>query len=107
MRAEFNNKMRELMNKAWMLVKKYGFTMSEAMKQAWALVKLVNKMRKGIVKFMYTKVDGSTRTAWGTLEASRMPATQGTGRKPNPSVQVYFDTEKEEYRCFKIANLVF
>lgn len=107
MRTEFNNKMRELMNKAWMLVKKYGFTMSEAMKQAWALLKLVNKMRKGIVNFMFKKVDGSTRMAWGTLEPNRLPASQGTGRKPNESVQVYFDTEKQEYRCFKIANLIF
>lgn len=106
MRKQFNIKMRELMTKAWMLVKKYGFTMSEAMKQAWALYKLVKKMHAGIVKFMYTKVDGSTRTAWGTLDASKLPATQGAGRRSNESVQVYFDTEKQEFRCFKIANLI-
>lgn len=29
-----------------------------------------------------------------------------SGRKPNDGVQVYFDTEKEEWRCFKKCNLV-
>ena len=33
------------------------------------------------------------------------PATTGT-RKPADTVQTYFDTEKQEYRCFKKANLI-
>lgn len=94
------------MDKAWMLVKKFGFTMSEAMKQAWALYKLVKALHKGIVKFAYKKMDGTTRTAWGTLKQDMLPESKGTGRKPNPSVQVYYDTDKEEFRCFKIANLI-
>jgi len=35
-----------------------------------------------------------------------MPQTKGADRKPNPTVQVYYDSEREEYRCFKIANLI-
>lgn len=35
-----------------------------------------------------------------------IPATQGAGRKMNDTCQVYFDTEKEEWRCFKKANLM-
>ncbi len=31
---------------------------------------------------------------------------KGTGRKPNDNLQVYWDTEKEEYRCFKKCNLI-
>lgn len=96
----------QLMRTAWMLVKKYGFTMAEAMKQAWAISKLRKAMRNGIVKFMYTKLDGSTRTAWGTLKENLLPATQGTGRRANETLVTYYDTEKESYRSFKVANFV-
>lgn len=106
MSTTFKNKMREVMKQAWMLVKKYGFTMSEAMKQSWRVLKLRSDMKKGIVKFMYTKLDGTIRTAWGTLKSSLMPETSGTGRKPNETILTYFDTEKESYRSCKIVNLI-
>ena len=64
------------------------------------------QMTQGIVKFYYTKVDGTTREAYGTLNPSIMPETKGTERKHNPTIQTYYDTEKCEYRCFKVANLV-
>ena len=35
-----------------------------------------------------------------------MPATKGTDRKANETVQTYFDTEVCEFRCFKKANLL-
>jgi hypothetical protein len=35
-----------------------------------------------------------------------MPAVTGAGRKVNETVQTYFDTEKQEWRCFKKANLI-
>ena len=95
-----------LMKQAWMLVKTYGFTMAEAMKQSWAIAKLRNAMRKGIVKFMYEKLDGSIRTAWGTLQESLLPASVGTGRKPNETLVTYYDTEKGSYRSFKAANFI-
>jgi hypothetical protein len=87
-------------------VRRNGFTLSEALKQAWLLFKLKAKMRCGIVRFYYRKVDGSIREAWGTLADRLVPATLGTGRRPNPTVQTYYDTEREEWRCFKIANLL-
>ncbi len=80
--------------------------MAEALKTAWLNFKLKTKMRGGIVKFYYQKVSGEIREAYGTLRADLLPETKGTDRKPNPTVQVYFDTEREEYRCFKVANLV-
>ena len=106
-KLEFNQEMRNLMNTAWMLVKYYGFALKEAMKHAWALFKLVKAMRNGIVKFAYRKMDGTTRIAWGSLKKEIMPELS-TSRKrtSNPSVQVYFDTVKQEFRCFKIANLI-
>ena len=98
--------LRDIMRIAWQLVRKNGFTMSEALKTAWLNFKLKMKMRRGIVKFYYQKISGEIREAYGTLRADLMPQTIGADRKSNPTVQVYYDSEREEYRCFKIANLV-
>ena len=106
MATEFKNKMRDLMKRAWMLVKVYGFTMAEAMKQAWLVLKLKAALKNGIVKFMYTKLNGEVRTAWGTLKDGLIPETKGTERKKNESLIIYYDSEKQAYRSFKVANLV-
>lgn len=105
MSTTFKSQMSELMKQSWQLVKVYGFSIAEAMKQMWAIIKLKSAMRKGIAKFLYTKLDGTVRTAWGTLKSDLIPASAGTdNRKKNDTVMVYFDQEKESYRCFKIAN---
>lgn len=97
----------KIMTQAWQFVKRNGFTLSDALKQAWMNFKLKREMVKGIVKFYYQKVDGSLREAFGTLKSNLMPPIQGNDRRlKNPTVQVYFDTERQEYRCFKVANLV-
>lgn len=104
--AQFKNQMRELMSLAWQLVKRNGYTMAEAMRIAWRNIKLKAQMHRRIVKFYFQKVDGTIREAYGTLMANVIPPTKGTGRPANPTTQVYFDTEKQEYRCFKKANLL-
>lgn len=91
---------------AWQFVKRNGFTLSEALKTAWANVKLRTAMQVRIVKFYFRKVDGTTREAYGTLQADAMPQTKGTGRKPSDTLQTYFDTERQEFRSFKKANLL-
>ena len=106
MATEFKSKMRDLMKRAWMLVKVYGFSMAEAMKQAWLVLKLKAALKKGIVKFMYTKLNGEVRTAWGTLKNGLIPETKGTERKKNESLVAYYDNEKQSYRSFKVANLI-
>lgn len=98
--------LHEVMSLAWQMVKRNGFTMSEALKVAWANMKLKVAMKTKIVKFYFQKVDGSVREAYGTLNEKLMPATSGDNRKKNDTVQVYFDTERQEYRCFKKANLL-
>lgn len=95
-----------IMSLAWQFVKRNGYTMSEALKAAWLNAKVTKAMRGGIVQFFFKKVDGTIRQAFGTLDPNRVPATQGTGRKPNETVQVYFDTDRQEYRSFKKCNLV-
>ena len=94
------------MKTAWQFVKMNGFTMSEALRQAWLQIKLRIRMAKGVVKFWYRKVDGTVREAYGTLCDRLTPPTMGCGRRTNPTVQNYFDTEKGEWRCYKIANLM-
>lgn len=106
MATTMKNMMREIMTLAWQFVRKNGYTMSEALKVAWMNIKLKAQMKKHICKFYFQKVDGSIREAFGTLCESIMPATQGSGRKMNETCQVYYDTEKGEYRCFKRANLL-
>ena len=81
--------------------------MSEAMKVSWANLKLNGEMKKKIVKFYYKKVVGSVREAYGTLNEKLMPAIAGTdNRKKNDTVHTYYDTDRQEFRCFKKANLL-
>lgn len=106
MSTKIKNQLKEVMLMAWTFVKRNGFTMSEALKCAWANMKLKASMKEHIVKFYFKKVDGSIREAYGTLKENLIPATSGDNRKKNDTVQVYFDTERQEYRCFKKANLL-
>lgn len=107
MSAKTRNQMREVMLLAWQFVKRNGYTMAEALKAAWANIKLKVNLYNGIVKFYFRKVDGTMREAYGTLRGDLVAQTKGCDRKPNPTIQTYFDTEKQEYRCFKKANLVY
>ena len=106
MSKDRKNQLSEIMSLAWAFVRKNGYSMSEALKCAWANVKLSVQLSKRIVEFYFKKVDGTLRQAFGTLMSDRVPQTKGTGRKPNDSLQTYFDTEKGEWRCFKKCNLI-
>ncbi len=106
MATNFKNQMSELMKQAWMLVKVYGFSMAEAMKQAWQVLKLKSALKKGVVKFYYEKLDGTIRSAWGTLKDDLIPETKGTERKRNESLITYYDNEKASFRSFKVANFI-
>jgi hypothetical protein len=96
----------EVMRLAWQFVKRNGFTLSEALKVSWANAKLKLAMKLRIVKFYFQKIDGSIREAYGTLKEGVVPSTGESARRKNDTVQVYFDTEKQEWRCFKKANLM-
>ena len=106
MAAEKRNLLKEIMSLAWSFVRKNGYSMSEALKVAGANIKLRALLQKKVVEFYFKKTDGTLRQAFGTLKEGLIGETKGTGRKPNENLQVYCDTEKEEYRCFKKCNLV-
>lgn len=105
MSNERKSTLANIMRMAWMFVKRNGFTMAEALKVAWLNAKVTKAMRTGIVQFFFMKVDGTLRQAFGTLDPHRLPETQESGRRPADTVQVYYDTEKQEYRSFKKCNL--
>lgn len=97
---------KELFLLAWQFVKRNGMSMAEALKIAWRNIKVKAMMSKRIVKFYFQKVDGSVREAYGTLKSELLPETGNTKREKNDTVQTYFDTERQEWRCFKKANLI-
>lgn len=96
----------EIFALAWMFVRMNGFTRAEALKCAWANAKVRREMINGIANFRFVKVDGTIRQASGTLKGDIIPATSEENRKHNPRIQVFFDTEKQEWRCFKKCNLL-
>jgi hypothetical protein len=105
MATEKRNLLKEIMNLAWSFVRKNGYSMSEALKCAWTNIKLRALLHKKVVEFYFKKTDGTLRQAFGTLMSGRIPETKGT-KKTVDNCQVYFDTEKNEYRCFKKCNLI-
>lgn len=81
-------------------------SLSEALKVAWVNIKLKVAMKSRIVKFYFVKISGERREAYGTLAENLIPQVGESGRKPNETVQVYYDSEKEAWRSFKKANLL-
>ena len=106
MATTYRNQLRDILNLAWQFVRKNGYSMSEALKCAWANFKLKAALKVKVLEFYFKKTDGTLRQAFGTLKANLIGEVKGTGRKPNDNLQVYWDTEKEEYRCFKKFNLI-
>lgn len=103
MKANYNKS--SIMSNAWAMVRTLGYSFSEALKTAWANAKFTIKAKAQIVHFVFKKIDGSIREAFGTLKESLLPPTTHD-RRDNPSIQIYFDTEKNEWRCFKRHNLI-
>ena len=101
------NQLSKIMELAWQFAKQTGCEFSECLKKAWANYKLVSKMKAGIVRFYFQKVDGTTREAWGTLKNVETKIQANDKRTKNNTVQVYFDTEVNEFRCFKKLNLIY
>lgn len=84
-----------------------GRSFSESLKQSWAIYRLQKQMKQTVVEFRFRKVDGSIRQAYGTLmEKVINPLIKGTGKKHSPALVTYFDTQKQEFRCFKEENLI-
>lgn len=106
MSTNVKNTMREVMILMWQFIKKNGYSKSEALHVAWMNIKLKAQMKGRIVKFYFQKVSGEIREAYGSLADNIVPPTMGTGRKTNDTCQTYWDSERQDWRCFKKANLL-
>ena len=98
----YNMKTR-LFNIAWSIVDQFD-SFGEALRHAWKVIKLQFELCIGVVKFAYTKKDGTRRAAIGTLD--NVPTVKGV-RKSLPSLLTYFDIEAGDWRCAKVENLIF
>ncbi len=57
------------------------------------------------IRVIYELTNGLLE-AFGALNENLIGEVKGKDKKPNDNLQVYWDTEKEEYRCFKKCNLI-
>lgn len=66
---------------------------------------LKERMQTGIVKFSYRKIgkghEGEIRQASGTLCPKYFSYESKGGKKPSDDVFVYWDIEREAFRCFR------
>lgn len=69
---------------------------------------LTEMLRKGIVKFQFTKKDGTVRTAVGTLKSDVVTANLkgGVSTVKGAGYTSYFDVEKDAFRCFAESKLI-
>lgn len=91
---------------AWLFIRKHQLSLSQALKIAWRNIKLKVAMATKIVAFTFKKADGSIRDAVGTLKSDMLPQVKGTGRPTPEHLQLYYDVQKECYRCFSKIELL-
>jgi len=106
MSTENKNKMRQVLNMAWIFVKSKGLSLSEALKLAWSNAKLKQALRKGVVSFAYRKLDGTIRRALGSLSSALVPPTND-GISQHRDYQTYYDIEKGGWRRYSYLNVIF
>ena len=108
MEAKKKNFRVRVMKYAWQLFKSTRQCWRLCLIKAWQLYKLAKAMREDIVTFYYQKADGTIRKALGTLKGTSVGALSHGNRltKNSYKTMVYFDTEKNSFRCFKIENLI-
>ena len=95
-----------IMRMAWWFYRTTRRVFAECLKLAWRNFNLVRRMHTEVVRFYFRKIDGTLREAWGTLRSDLVPTVENSDtRKKDDTVQVYFDTEKNEWRCFKRLNI--
>jgi hypothetical protein len=70
---------------------------------------MVSVLRKQTARVVFTKIDGETRDMMCTLGEEFIPEDKrpkGTGRVPPESVIRAYDVNKQEWRAFRVENVV-
>ena len=99
-------KLQRIMRTARFLEKNDGFTKSEGLKQSWLLFQIREKLTKGPTTFSYRKADGSVRNAVGSFPSKRFAENSFEGPSGIKRSQLYYDIEVDDWRQFRIANLL-
>lgn len=91
---------------AHLLKNQNGLSMSLSLTVAWRDLKLVARLYQGGVEFEYFKKDNERRRAFGTLRNIEYQY-KGSDKFQNDILTTrYFDLEKQEFRAFKVVNLI-
>jgi hypothetical protein len=70
---------------------------------------MINVLRTQTARVVFTKIDGDTRDMMCTLGEEFIPEDKrpkGTGRVPPESVIRAYDVNKQEWRAFRVENVV-
>lgn len=70
---------------------------------------ILNELRDGLVKVVFTKKDGTQRSLLGTLNPSLIPEEKqpkGSNRVHSVESQPVYDVEKDDWRSFRWDSLV-
>lgn len=94
----------QVFKRAYELVKSTGKTFAVCLSKAWSIYRLAKRMKTEVVKFSYEKVNGTLRTAKGTLKDVNH-LIKGTGTASTSTLR-YFDVDAQAFRSFKIENLI-
>ena len=97
----------EVLSLAWAIRKQTSLPWGHCQVLAWRSCRLRSALHAGAVSFAYTKEDGTTRTAVGTLSPALFQyESKGSAHKqPSPLVIKYFDLEKQAFRSFHVERL--
>lgn len=101
--------MSEIMKRAHNTFRLKGSVMSfgECLKQSWQVAKLQSRMKNEVVEFFFTKVNGETRQAFGSLIESHITyVPNGRGNQTAPDCIKFWDEVKGEWRQFKSYNFL-
>ena len=89
---------------------------SQALHYAWWFEDFRTKLRTGVWRFSFFKLDGSIREARGTLSPLLIPADKLPGASPQRNGESglrqegqtfpYFDLDKQGWRSFRLDNFI-
>ena len=101
------NTRSEVLTLSWTIRKQNtGLTWGQCQAAAWRALKLRSALHAGAVAFEFTKEDGTTRKANGTLSRDFFQyESKGGPTKENPLLVKYFDLEKQGFRSCRVDRL--
>jgi hypothetical protein len=105
MKTTINN--LALLNRATNMVIK-GYDLNQSLQTSALIEALQFKLVNGTAHFIYHKINGELREAFGTLlerVADRNINGRGYPRKLD-GLQAYFDIEEQAWRSFRYENLI-